>query len=91
MPPVPTVQPDGAAIRRLRTRRGLTPRDIAKAIGKRHPKTIGKLEYSGQPASEVLICQVANVLGVDPSEIILGEPSAAMRERLSGNGNEAAL
>jgi transcriptional regulator with XRE-family HTH domain len=96
MPPVPTVLPDGAAIRRLRTRRGMTPSDIATAIGGgRHPKTIGRLEYAGKPASEVLICQVANVLGVNPSEIILGEPSEAIREHLSasaasGNGDGEA-
>jgi transcriptional regulator with XRE-family HTH domain len=85
MPPVPTVQPDGPAIRRLRTRRGWNPSDLGSRIG-RHAKSIARLERGGR-ASEVLICQVANVLGVEPSEIILSEPTDAIREHLPSNGD----
>jgi len=69
MPPVRTVKPDGSKIRRLRKQRGLTVLRLAAKIG-RHPQTVTNIEGQSREASEVLISQIAQALGVDPTEIV---------------------
>jgi len=75
MPIVRTVQPDGDTIRALRVRRGLSLRNLGAMIG-RHGQTIRNLELSNRLASEVLINQIANALGVDVNELIKPEEDA---------------
>lgn len=70
MPRTETARANGAAIRELRTQRGLSARQLASKI-KRHEKTIRQLEW-GKPnvhPSRVLMYQIANALKVDISEI----------------------
>lgn len=79
MPPVQTATPNGAAIRGFRVRLGLTCQAVSERIGGRHPKTISRLEYSKDPASVLLLVQVAQALGVEVAEIIDGEVPAFLR------------
>lgn len=65
MPKVTTVRVNGPVLRGLRTRRGLTVRQLAGKIS-RHPQSVRYLETgTGKLASEVLAWQIANALGID--------------------------
>jgi len=73
MPRVATVKPNGPVIRALRVRKGLSTKQLGKMTG-RHPQSIRRLEITTDPASELLVQQVANALKVDISELVLPEP-----------------
>lgn len=76
MPRIQTVHPNGEAIRELRTRQGLSARQLAAKIG-RHEKSITKLECNPDAlASRVFIHQIANALKVDVSELIKPDEDA---------------
>lgn len=77
MPPLSVVRPDGPAIRRIRIRSGYTASALARKIG-RNPHTILNLELDGRNASEVLIAQIANALGIEPGEITLPDEETAL-------------
>jgi transcriptional regulator with XRE-family HTH domain len=68
MPLVETVQPDGAAIRRLRTRQGFTSNQLGERIH-RSGSAIRNLELGTHKASVILLGQIARALNVDPAEI----------------------
>ena len=77
MPTVRTVQPNAEAIRALRIRRGLSASALGKKIS-RHERTIYNIETQGRRASELLINQIANGLGVNVNEIIKPAEDAGM-------------
>lgn len=67
MPQIETVRQDGAAIRRLRIRQGLTSEQLGRLIGRRG--SIRHVELGTRKVSAIFLNQIANALGVDPSEI----------------------
>ena len=69
MPIVRMIQPNAEVIRALRLRRGLSANALGAKIG-RHERTIYNIETQGRRASELLINQIANGLGVDVNELI---------------------
>ncbi len=69
MPIVRMIQPNAEVIRTLRLRRGLSARALGEKIG-RHEHTLYNIETQGRRASELLINQIANGLGVDVNELI---------------------
>lgn len=70
MPRVTTVTPNGPVIRDLREGRGLSRQQFGKMIG-RHAQSIRRLEETTEPASRLIVCQVANALKVDVETLIL--------------------
>ena len=59
----------GTALRELRTRRGLSLRQLAAMCPPRHAQSIRKLETAtGKPVSRVFAYQIANALAVDVSD-----------------------
>lgn len=56
-------------LRRLRTERGLTVRDLAKAIGK-SAGYIAKIEARGEIPTPELTCELARVLNADPAQLL---------------------
>jgi transcriptional regulator with XRE-family HTH domain len=78
---VTTVTPNGAVIRDRRERLGLSRRQLGQLIH-RHQQSIRRLEATTEPASRLIVCQVANALGVDVEELIL--PGAESGEEESG-------
>ena len=77
MPIVRMIQPNAEVIRTLRLRRGLSARALGEKIG-RHEHTLYNIETQGRRASELLINQIANGLGVDVNEII--KPAGAAED-----------
>lgn len=79
MPRGPSATVDGGKIRTLRIRRGLTPAELAElAKPGRAGQTIRDLERKeGKRASLVLVSQIANALGVPPSELIIDQDGDA--------------
>ena len=75
MPIVRMIQPNAEVIRALRLRRGLSANALGAKIG-RHERTIYNIETQGRRASELLINQIANGLGVDVNELIKPDDSA---------------
>jgi transcriptional regulator with XRE-family HTH domain len=70
MPQVPTVRPDGTAVRRIRKERGYTVTDFARKLG-RHRQSIWNIEGPAEIfVSEVFMRQIATALKVDVSELI---------------------
>jgi transcriptional regulator with XRE-family HTH domain len=66
MAKVSTFRVRGADLRALRTRRGLSLRQLAALCPPRHAQSIRKLETAtGKPVSEVFAYQIANALAVD--------------------------
>ena len=76
---VTTVTPNGAVIRDRRERRGLSRRELGQMIH-RHQQSIRRLEATTEPASRLIVCQVANALGVDVEDLILPEAESAGEE-----------
>jgi transcriptional regulator with XRE-family HTH domain len=77
MPQVSTFRVRGDDLRKLRTRRGLSLRQLAALCPPRHVQSIRKLETAtGKPVSEVFAYQIANALKVDVSEFTDQEPEA---------------
>ena len=80
MPPVPTVEYDGSAIRDRRLYLGYTQADLAK-LTDRKTRTINDIERNRHPkVSKLIIGQLARVLQTKPEEFI----------RISGSKDEAA-
>jgi transcriptional regulator with XRE-family HTH domain len=70
MPPVKTVKPNGAALRRLREERGIRVPDLARKLG-RHPQSIWNLEGPREAmASVIFMRQIAKALDVKYAEIV---------------------
>jgi len=69
MPPVRTIKPNGAELRRLREERGITVPQLARKIG-RHPQSIWNIEGREPNTSKVFMHQIANALKVDYSAIV---------------------
>ena len=72
MPKVPTVTPQGPVIQDLRERAGLSRAQLGKKVG-RHHQSIRRLEMTTQPASRLIVSQVANILGVPLERLIVTE------------------
>lgn len=72
MPRVQTVTPDGERIRALRLEQGLSVEQLRKRVpcGR---ATIYHLEAGRQAAGELLIHRLANVLGVEATDLIRRE------------------
>lgn len=78
MPPVPTVEYDGSAIRDHRLYLGYTQADLAK-LTDRKTRTINDIERNRHPkVSKLIIGQLARVLQTKPEEFIrISEEDAA--------------
>lgn len=78
MPPVPTVEYDGSAIRDRRLYLGYTQADLAK-LTDRKTRTINDIERNRHPkVSKLIIGQLARVLQTKPEEFIrISEEDAA--------------
>lgn len=73
MPQTSTVRIKGRVLRDLRTRRGLTVRQLATKIG-RHQQSVRVLETSaGKRASLVFANQLAIALGVDVGDFAIAD------------------
>jgi transcriptional regulator with XRE-family HTH domain len=69
MPQVSTVRINGPALQELAARRGLTPPQLARKIG-RHRQSVSRLMRDGGPtASRVFAYQLANALTSTPTEV----------------------
>lgn len=94
MPQVSTVRVNGTALRGIRTRSGLTVRQLAAKAG-RHPQSVRRLETgAGKLCSEVFAHQLANALKVEIGEFTeAGETStedAAAAVERDGTGGSPA-
>ena len=54
----------GAAMKRLRTEKGMTQKEVADAA-ELHPNTVAKLERGDQEPNWPLVLRLAEVMGVD--------------------------
>jgi ribosome-binding protein aMBF1 (putative translation factor) len=70
MPRVTTVTPNGAVIREIREKRGLSRQQLGAMIG-RHRQSIRRLEVTSEPASRLIVCQVARALKVDAEKLMI--------------------
>ena len=75
MPKVTIVTARGAVVQDLRERRGMSRTQFGDLINRSH-ESIRRIEL-GKPVSRVLVCQVANVLGVDADELIVPDDEVA--------------
>jgi transcriptional regulator with XRE-family HTH domain len=75
MPQVSTFRVNGAALRALRTRRGLSVRQLARITGPgRHPQSIRRLETTADKRiGEVFAFQIANALEVDVAAFTIAD------------------
>jgi DNA-binding XRE family transcriptional regulator len=69
MPPVPTVLPDGAKIRAMRSERGWEVRELARRI-RRSRQLVWSVER-GEATGKVTMRRFARAFSVDLSEIVL--------------------
>jgi DNA-binding MarR family transcriptional regulator/DNA-binding XRE family transcriptional regulator len=60
----------GARVRRVRTARGLSQRELAAMVGIGAPH-LSKLERDEEQPSEALLVRIAGVLGLDPDDLLL--------------------
>lgn len=79
MPKVPIVTPNGPVIKDLRERAGLSRKQLGIMTG-RVQQSIRRLEETREPASRLIVCQVAKALKVDVDELIRAEPETADEE-----------
>ena len=59
----------GARIREIRTKAGLTIQDVATSTGL-HPNTIGRVERGDSEATTVQLLQIARAIGVPPAKLM---------------------
>lgn len=63
------VTPFARRVKRLRTERGLTIRDLAAAVGK-SVAYLAKIEVQGEIPTPELTCEIARVLNADPIQLL---------------------
>ena len=69
MAQVPTAIPDGKKIRQLIWDRGYSKSGFARQLKRAKVNTLYNIVYSDQRSSVALICEIARLLRVKPSEI----------------------
>jgi transcriptional regulator with XRE-family HTH domain len=77
MPVVTTVRQDGAAIRRLRERKGLTSEEFAGLIPRLTGGALRHIELETRRVSVTKLVKIAAALGVDLDDLIKADPDDA--------------
>ncbi len=61
----------GEKIKRLREAKGLTQGDLAERLGYKHKSSVNKLELGINDISASKLAEIAEILGVNPAELIM--------------------
>lgn len=70
----------GEIIKQLRTEKGLTQEELAKAVGYSHKSSINKIETGASDISQSKLARIAKVLDVTPDYLFFGNTQDTLVE-----------